>query len=90
MDIFERIPVKINHLPRYATMNGGEPTDNTYLRAGCNRSRSCSWATSSKREGFSGSPPTSLKNSMTDQQKEEFMLCIGDYASPKRSEGCPD
>jgi len=35
-------------------------TDRTYLRAGCRRSLSCSWATNSNREGLRGSPPKSL------------------------------
>lgn len=35
-------------------------TDRTYLRAGCRRSLSCSWATNSNSDGFRGSPPKSL------------------------------
>ncbi len=39
-------------------------TARTYFSAGCSRSRSCSCATSSNREGLSGSEPISLKNSI--------------------------
>ncbi len=39
-------------------------TDKTYFSAGCRRSLSCSCATSSNKDGLSGSLPTSLKNSI--------------------------
>jgi hypothetical protein len=51
-------------------------TAKTYFKAGCSRSRSCSWAMSSNREGLSESGPVAPKNSIVKSDGTVFSYKI--------------